>query len=63
MAEGRLDELLRKATGPFLRHWRWIVVAAWLLYAAWIIFNRWGQIRGFALPDTDDNLRLAEVRA
>ena len=27
------------------------------------MFNRWGQIRGFALGDTDDNLRMAQVRA
>ena len=63
MNEGRLDEWLRGLAGPFFRHWRWIIVASWLLYAAWIIFNRWALIRGFALPDTDDNLRLAEVRA
>jgi hypothetical protein len=63
MAEGRLDELQRRMAVPFFRHWRWIILGAWLLYAAWIIFNRWALIRGFALPDTDDNLRLAEVRA
>ena len=63
MAEGKLDVWLRQLAAPFFRHWRWIIVAAWLLYAAWIIFNRWALIRGFALPDTDDNLRLAEVRA
>ena len=63
MGEGKLDVMLRQAAGPFFRHWRWIVVAAWLLYIAWIIFNRWASIQAFALGDTDDNLRLAEVRA
>ena len=63
MTEGRLDELQRRMAGPFFRHWRWIILGGWLLYVAWIIFNRWALIRGFALPDTDDNLRLAEVRA
>ena len=63
MTEGKLDVMLRKAAGPFFRHWRWVIVATWLLYIAWIVFNRWALIRGFALPDTDDNLRLAEVRA
>ena len=63
MGEGKLDVMLRQAAGPFFRHWRWIVAAAWLLYIAWIIFNRWGSIQAFALGDTDDNLRLAEVRA
>ena len=63
MGEGKLDEWQRKLAGPFFRNWRWIIVAAWLLYIAWIVFNRWALIRGFALPDTDDNLRMAEVRA
>ena len=63
MGEGKLDVMLRQAAGPFFRHWRWIVAAAWLLYIAWIIFNRWASIQAFALGDTDDNLRLAEVRA
>ena len=63
MDEGKLDEWQRKLAGPFFRHWRWIIVAAWLVYIAWILFNRWALIRGFALPDTDDNLRMAEVRA
>ncbi|MGH6729458.1 MAG: AcrB/AcrD/AcrF family protein, partial [Sphingomicrobium sp.] len=33
------------------------------LYIAWIIFNRMGSIQAFALGDTDDNLRMAQVRA
>ena len=45
------------------RHWRTILVVMWLLYAAWILFSRWAAIKGLALGDTDDNLRLAEVRA
>ena len=63
MEDGRLDELQRRMAEPFFRHWRWIIVAAWLLYIAWKIFERWGPIQAFALGDTDDNLRLAQVRA
>ena len=63
MAEGKLDVWMRQAAGPFFRHWRLIIVTAWLVYAAYIIMARWGQIRGFSLGDTDDNLRLAQVRA
>ena len=63
MADGKLDELQRRMAEPFFRHWRWIIVATWLLYIAWIIFNRMGPIQAFALGDTDDNLRLAQVRA
>ncbi len=46
-----------------VRHWRWVVVGAWLLYCAVWLFNRWANVRGFALGDTDDNLRMAQVRA
>jgi hypothetical protein len=45
------------------RHWKLVVLLFWLGYAAYALFNRWGQIRGFALADTDDNLRMAQVRA
>ncbi len=45
------------------RHWKLIVLLFWLGYAGWALFNKWGQIRGFALGDTDDNLRMAQVRA
>ena len=45
------------------RHWKLIVILFWAGYAAWVIFKRWGQVRGFALGDTDDNLRMAQVRA
>jgi hypothetical protein len=46
-----------------VRHWRIVVLLFWIGYALYAIFDRWAQIRGFALGDTDDNLRLAQVRA
>jgi hypothetical protein len=45
------------------RHWRWLAVLAWALMCAWLVYYRWGHISGFVLSDTDDNLRLAQVRA
>ena len=63
MNQDRLAELQSKVAEPFFRHWRWILVGAWLLYVVFIIFNRWTLVQAFALPDTDDNLRLAQVRA
>ena len=45
-----------------VRHWRLIVILFWVGYALFAIFNRWAAIRGFALGDTDDNLRMAQVR-
>ena len=63
MSEDRLARLQAKIAEPFFRHWRWMLVAIWLLYVAFIITDRWPLIQAFALPDTDDNLRLAQVRA
>ncbi len=45
------------------RHWRWVVVAAWLGVSALFMFREWARIRGFALGDTDDNMRMSQVRA
>ena len=44
------------------RHWRLLVVLVWLGFCAWFIFNKWAEIRFFALGDTDDNMRMMQVR-
>ena len=45
------------------RHWKAITVAAWLLYCAWFLYTRWTNIIAFNLGDTDDNMRMMQVRA
>jgi len=45
------------------RRWPWAVLIAWALFCSWLLFQRWGAIHNFALGDTDDNLRMAQVRA
>jgi len=45
------------------RYWKWIVVGIWLALSVYFIFDRWNTIRQFALPDTDDNMRMSQVRA
>jgi hypothetical protein len=45
------------------KHWRTWVLLFWLLATAVLIFTRWAQIRGFGLGDTDDNMRMMQVRA
>ncbi len=45
------------------RHWKWVTLAAWLILCAWFVYNRWAQIHAFALLDTDDNMRISQVRA
>ncbi|UUR07534.1 AcrB/AcrD/AcrF family protein [Sphingomonas glaciei] len=45
------------------RHWRLVILVVWLLACALFTWQKWGGIVGFALGDTDDNLRMAQVRA
>jgi len=45
------------------RRWRWLILLAWLLLAAWLVYARWNYIAGFILSDTDDNMRMSQVRA
>ena len=63
MNEDRLAELFSKASSTFFRRWGLVLVLAWLAYAGIAIASKWGLIQAFALPDTDDNLRMAQVRA
>ena len=59
----RLERTRLFALDLIERRWRWIIVATWLVMAAWFIFASWRQIRGFGLGDTDDNMRMSQVRA
>ena len=45
------------------RHWRWWLLAFWAVVAAYMLWDRWTAIRIFALGDTDDNMRMMQVRA
>jgi hypothetical protein len=45
------------------RRWRLLLLLIWLGYCAWLIFARWNYIAGFVLTDTDDNMRISQVRA
>ena len=46
----------------FDRHWKSVVVIVWLLFVAWFIYSKWLDIRFFNLGDTDDNMRMMQVR-
>ena len=46
----------------FQRHWRPFVLLFWVCTAAYLIYERWGGINAFGLGDTDDNLRIMQVR-
>ena len=45
------------------RHWKWVVVGTWLAFCIYCVINRWTAITHFSLVDTDDNLRMSQVRA
>ncbi|WP_332811836.1 AcrB/AcrD/AcrF family protein [Sphingomonas sp.] len=47
----------------FDRHWRRWLLLGWVLACTWLIAERWNGIHWFALPDTDDNMRIMQVRA
>jgi hypothetical protein len=44
-------------------HWRRATLIIWLIFAAGLLFWYWGRVHWFALGDTDDNMRMMEVRA
>jgi hypothetical protein len=45
------------------RRWLWWVALFWLGTSAVLLWMRWAQIGAFALGDTDDNMRIMQVRA
>ena len=45
------------------RHWKLAVLLVWAGLCAWFIFEKWSAIRWFGLSDTDDNMRIMQVRA
>lgn len=48
---------------PAFRDWQRWVALIWLLTAIVFLALRWPSIQAYALPDTDDNLRMAQVHA
>ena len=44
------------------RHWKLVVLIVWAAFCGWFIFDKWNQIRFFGLGDTDDNMRMMQVR-
>src|SRR6476619_4254176 len=63
MAQGKEEEWERRALELIGRRWKEIVFLVWLGLSAWFIWQKWGEIRWFGLGDTDDNMRIMQVRA
>jgi hypothetical protein len=45
------------------RNWKLITLFCWLAFCGWMIFDSWAKIQWFGLGDTDDNMRIMQVRA
>jgi hypothetical protein len=59
----RAKAAMAGAESDFLeRHWRLMVAIFWVAAAALLLYDRWTPIQWFALSDTDDNLRMMQVR-
>jgi len=63
MAQSKEEEWERRALDLVGRRWKEIVFLVWLGLSAWFIWQKWDQIRWFGLGDTDDNMRIMQVRA
>ncbi len=47
----------------FGQHWRLFAVLFWVAAAILLLRDKWNLIQWFGLGDTDDNLRMSQVRA
>ncbi|HEX6218628.1 MAG TPA: AcrB/AcrD/AcrF family protein [Sphingomicrobium sp.] len=63
MAQGNIEQRITDLGEMLDRRWRWVVIAMWLIYCAWFVYTKWAGINSFWLIDTDDNLRMSQVRA
>src|SRR6476619_5616691 len=63
MAQGKEEEWERRALDLVGREWKWIVLLVWLGFCATFVVEHWASIRWFGLGDTDDNMRIMQVRA
>lgn len=43
--------------------WRLVLLAFWAIAAIVMVYQKWAAIHWFALGDTDDNMRMSQVRA
>src|SRR5206468_2670426 len=63
MGQSKDEVVIARALDWLARHWKSIALLTWLGLSCWFIFNSWNSIRYFGLGDTDDNMRIMQVRA
>lgn len=57
------EDVRAAVTGELDRHWARLTLIAWALIVVFFVIQRWSAIHWLSLGDTDDNMRLAQVRA
>ncbi len=62
MGQSKDEVVIAQGLAWLDRNWKWVVLVAWLGFCGWFIFNEWNSIRYFGLGDTDDNMRIMQVR-
>jgi len=62
MTHGKEGDWEARALALIERQWKWVVFLVWLGFCAFFIYSKWDQIRWFGLGDTDDNMRIMQVR-
>ena len=63
MSERKEGDWEGQALDWLARNWKLVTFLCWLGFCAWWIIVSWNQIRWFGLGDTDDNMRIMQVRA
>ena len=63
MAERKDKDWEERALELVEREWKWVALIVWLCVCGWFVFDKWNDIRWFGLGDTDDNMRIMQVRA
>jgi hypothetical protein len=55
--------VIDKCLDGMTRHWRLCIILLWIIASTVFLHQKWNAIHWFALSDTDDNMRLLQVRA
>ena len=63
MGQSKDEVAIARGLDWLARHWKSVALLTWLGFCGWFIFNEWNSIRYFGLGDTDDNMRIMQVRA
>ncbi len=63
VGKGETGLMTGEETDFYTRRWRLWVALFWVATAALLLYGRWNAIDWFVLSDTDDNMRMMQVRA